>query len=294
MENLGRLITAMVTPFDRKLGVDYQRAAELAKYLAGNGSDGILVSGTTGESPTLSVQEKTRLLEKVLEAVGDQTLVLAGTGSNSTSDSIHLTKRAEAIGAHAVMLVAPYYNKPPQNGLYQHFREIAEATRLPVMLYNVPGRTASNILPATVARLARIANIVAIKEASGNLDQITEIRRLCPDSFQIYSGDDSATLPILAIGGVGVVSVVSHIAGKDIRRMVEAFEEGNHQEAASWHARLFPLFKALFVTTNPIPVKAALELAGFPVGGVRLPLVGPEERDVEVIRQAMAEYGLIK
>lgn len=292
--DFGSVITAMVTPFDERGEVDYARAGELARYLVENGSTGVLVAGTTGESPTLSLQERTRLLEVVLEAVGERALVMAGTGTNSTADSIHLTKRAEAIGTHAILLVTPYYNKPPQDGLYEHFAAIARATRLPVMLYNVPGRTSVNLAPSTVARLARIENIVALKEASGNLDQMSELRRATPPDFMIYSGDDSLTLPMMACGARGVVSVISHVAGPAVREMCDQFRAGRLAEARELHLRLYPLAKALFVTTNPIPVKAALELIGFPVGGVRPPLCQASEKDLAVIRSALGELGLLK
>jgi len=292
--DFGSVITAMVTPFDARGEVDYGRAGELARFLVENGSDGVLVAGTTGESPTLSLQERTRLLEVVLEAVGERALVMAGTGTNATADSIYLTKRAEAIGAHAILLVTPYYNKPPQDGLYEHFAAIARATRLPVMLYNVPGRTSVNLAPPTVARLAKIENIVALKEASGSLDQMSELRRATPPDFMIYSGDDSLTLPMMACGARGVVSVISHVAGRAVREMCEHFRAGRLADARDRHLRLYPLAKALFVTTNPIPVKAALELIGFPVGGVRPPLCPPGEKELAVIRGALAELELLK
>ncbi|MGE5561366.1 MAG: 4-hydroxy-tetrahydrodipicolinate synthase [Chloroflexota bacterium] len=290
----GSVITAMATPFNDSLAVDYARAAELARFLADNGSAGVLIAGTTGESPTLTLQERTRLLETVLEAVGDRIMVMAGTGTNSTADSIELTKRAEAIGAHAILLVTPYYNKPPQDGLYEHFAAIAAATRLPVMLYNVPGRTAANLLPATVARLAEIDNIVALKEASGNLDQMSELRRVTPPEFMIYSGDDSLTLPMMACGARGVVSVISHVAGNQVRAMCDAVLAGDLDQARRLHLALHPLAKALFVTTNPIPVKAALAMIGLPVGGCRPPLSAASERDLATVRAALGELGLLR
>lgn len=283
----------MVTPFNRDGSVDYGRAADLAVRLVDAGCDAILVGGTTAESPTLEDEEKVRLFETVAKAVGHRVFVWAGTGTNDTRASVEMTRRAEAAGADGVMLVTPYYNKPPQEGLYQHFKTVAAATRLPVMLYNVPGRTGANIAPETVARLAAIDNIVAIKEASGSLDQASEIRRLTPNDFMVYSGDDSLTLPILAVGGAGVVSVAAHVAAGLIRSMIEAFQRGDAAEARRLHLRLMPLFKALFVTTNPIPVKAALRLAGFDPGGYRLPLVPPAPREEEAVRQAMVAAGLL-
>ncbi|MDD2421772.1 MAG: 4-hydroxy-tetrahydrodipicolinate synthase [Heliobacteriaceae bacterium] len=289
----GRVITAMVTPFNEELAVDYQGAAELARYLAANGSDGIVVAGTTGESPTLSTAEKVKLFAAVVEAVGDRVAVIAGTGSNNTAASIALTREAEAVGVHGVLLVGPYYNKPPQPGYYEHFAAIARATSLPVMLYNIPGRTAANILPATVARLAAIDNIVAIKEAAGCLDQVSELVRILPPGFKVYSGDDSLTLPLLSVGGFGVVSVASHFVGQDLQAMIAHFLAGNVKEATAIHLRLYPLLKGLFIVTNPIPVKAALNLRGLPAGGLRLPLLPAAEKEVASIRQLLVDYRLL-
>ena len=281
MASFGHVITAMVTPMDRQLAVDYDRAAALAKRLADSGSDGLVVCGTTGESPTLSDEEKIRLFRTVREAVGPRAKVIAGTGTYNTAHSIHLTREAERAGCDGVLLVNPYYNKPSQEGLYQHFKAVAESTQLPVMLYNIQGRSAVNCEPATIARLAQIRNIVAVKEASGNLDQMSQIRKLTPPEFHLYSGDDSLTLPLLAVGGTGVVSVASHLAGREIKAMIQAFQAGEVRQALALHLRLLPLFKVLFITSNPTPVKAALALAGFDVGGLRLPLVEvtPKERD---------------
>lgn len=290
----GRVIPAMVTPFDADGRVDLPRAAELARFLVGEmGCDGILVGGTTAESPVLTDDEKMELVRAAVEAVGDRVFVWAGTGSNDTRHSLELTRRAEAAGADGVMLVTPYYNKPPQQGLYEHFRAVAESTPLPMMLYNVPGRTACNLAPETVARLAELPNVVAIKEASGSLDQVSQVRAMTPPDFVIFSGDDSLTLPILAVGGAGVVSVAAHVAGRQIARMVDAFLRGEVEEARRWHLRLLPLCKALFVTTNPIPVKAALRLIGFPVGGYRLPLVEPTVAEEKAVRDALAGLGLL-
>lgn len=289
----GPLLTAMVTPFDENLEVDYKKAGELARRLVANGSTGLVVCGTTGESPTLTKEEKLGLFSAVLDAVGDRAKVIAGTGTNSTRASIELTREAEKLGVHGALLVVPYYNKPPQEGLYRHFAAIAGETSLPLMLYNIPGRTGVNMTPDTIARLAEIKNIVSVKESTGNLDQATEIRRKTPPEFEIYSGDDSLTLPILAVGGAGVVSVASHIVGDRIRKMIDAYFAGNVAEAWQENASLFPLFKALFVTTNPIPVKYALKLTGFDAGGVRLPLVPPGEKEAQVIQSALKEAGLL-
>ncbi len=292
MAGFGRVITAMVTPMDRTLAVDYARAAALAKRLVDNGSDGLVVSGTTGESPTLTDEEKVRLFHTVREAVGTRAAVIAGTGTYDTAHSIHLTKEAERAGCDGVLLVNPYYNRPSQEGLYQHFKAIADSTRLPVILYNIQGRTAVNCEPATVARLAQVPNIVAIKEASGSLDQMSQIRKLTPPEFLMYSGDDSLTLPLLAVGGYGVVSVASHVAGREIGEMIAAFVAGDARKAMAMHFRLWPLFKVLFITTSPTPVKAALALAGFDVGGLRLPLVEVNAREREQIASVLKELAL--
>jgi len=290
MKNFGRVLTAMVTPFNDQLQVDYPRVIELAKHLADHGSDGIVVCGTTGESPTLTKEEKIRLFQTVKEAVGDRVSVIAGTGSNNTLDSIALTKEAERIGVDGAMVVGPYYNKPSQEGFYQHFKAIAESTSLPIIVYNVPGRTGSNILPETVIRLSEIENIVAVKEASGNLDQVSEIARGVPKDFLIYSGDDSLTLPILALGGAGIISVAAHIIGDQIKAMVDAFLGGEIKKATELHLKLFPVFKVIFITSNPVPIKAALELAGLPVGGPRLPLIKATEKEIEQIKSVVEKF----
>lgn len=288
-----RLMTAMITPYDQNLEVDYAKAAELAKYLADNGSEGIIVSGTTGESPVLTKEEKISLFKAVKDAVGDRVKVWMGTGSNNTKQSIELSREIEKLGADGIMLVCPYYNKPTQEGLYQHFKAIAESVSLPVMLYNVPGRTASNLLPETAARLAAIENITAIKEASGDMDQVSKLIRLLPDKVLVYSGDDSLTLPIMSVGGYGVISIASHLVGNDIKEMIYAFVNGDVKKATSLHLKLFPLFKGLFVTTNPIPVKEALNLRGMQVGGFRLPLTSIGAKEKEFLIDLLKQYNLI-
>lgn len=293
MTDFGRVITAMVTPFDNNLAVDYGQARVVARHLVDNGSDGIVVAGTTGESPTLTKEEKLELFRVVADEVGDRAKVIAGTGSNITADSVALTGEAEKTGVHGVMLVTPYYNKPPQDGLYNHFKTIAGATSLPVMLYNVPGRTSANLLPATVVELAKVDNIVALKEACGNLDQVSEARLLLPDDFVIYSGDDSLTLPMLSLGCHGVVSVVGHVVGRELQEMVSAFLAGNNKRAGAIHLKLFPVFKALFVTTSPIPVKAAMNMMGINVGGLRPPLGIAGEKETGVIADALRAIGAI-
>ena len=263
----------MVTPFDGEGHVNYEIAEKLADYLVTHGSDGLVVCGTTGESPTLSWEEEYQLFQVVKKAVAGRAKIIAGTGSNSTKEAIEATKKAAELGLDGSLQVVPYYNKPPQEGLYDHFRAIALACpNLPIMLYNIPGRTGQNLLPETIAKLAEIENIISIKEASGNLEQACQIRRLTPPSFSIYAGDDFLTLPLLTVGGVGVVSVASHLVGEQLQEMIQAFETGKTTVAKEININLFPLFKVLFCTTNPIPIKAALNLRGWNVGGLRLPL----------------------
>lgn len=291
---LARVITAMVTPFKPDLSVDYEAARRLARRLVGSGSDGIVVAGTTGESPTLSDEEKLLLFEAVIDEVGADALVLAGTGSNNTLHTLELTKAAERVGVHGAMLVTPYYNKPPQSGLYRHFAAVAEKTELPLLVYNVPGRTGCNLLPDTLAKLAADChNIVAVKEASGILDQVAEIRTKCGPEFVIYSGDDNLTLPIMAVGGDGIVSVASHVAGEHIQGMIRAFLAGDVARAAEVHRRLLPLFKGIFITANPIPIKVALALAGFDVGGLRPPMIEATDAERAHIEGIMQSLDLI-
>ena len=270
----GRVVTAMVTPFDASGAVDLDLAGRLARHLVEQGSDGLLVCGTTGESPTLSWEEQLQLLSAVRQAVGSDAKVLAGTGSNCTAEAIEATREAASAGADGALLVVPYYNKPPQDGLEAHFRAIAEAApELPLMLYNIPGRTGCSIAPETVARLMDCPNVVSFKAASGTTEEVTALRLSCGPRLAIYSGDDGLTLPMLAVGAVGVVSVASHVVGPQIRAMIEAYLNGDGPGALAGHDALIPVFKALFATTNPIPVKAALELNGWPVGAPRLPLL---------------------
>lgn len=293
MPFFGHLITAMVTPFDADGRVDYARAAVLTGRLIASGNDGLVVAGTTGESPTLSDDEKVRLFGAVKEAAGERAKVIAGTGTYDTAHSIRLSKEAHRAGADGLLLVNPYYNRPSQDGLYAHFRAVAESTPLPVMLYNIPGRTGVNCTPETMAQLAEIPNIVAVKEAAGSLDQVSEIRVRTPDRFSIYSGDDSLTLPKLAVGATGVVSVAGNLAGAEIQAMIRAFLAGKVEEALRLHRRLWPLFKVLFITTNPVPVKAALRLAGFDCGRVRLPLVDATPKEEEQIQAVLRALGLM-
>ncbi len=293
MALFGHVVTAMVTPFDARGGVDYAKAGSLAKRLIGNGNDGLVVAGTTGESPTLSDEEKIRLFRTVKEAIGDRGKVIAGTGTYDTAHSIHLSREAHHAGADGLLLVNPYYNRPSQDGLYAHFRAVAESTPLPVMLYNIPGRTGVNCAPDTIARLAEVPNIVAVKEAAGSLDQVSEIRVRTPDAFLIYSGDDSLTLPKLAVGAVGVVSVAGNVTAQPIQDMIQAFFAGRVADALRMHRRLWPLFKVLFITTNPVPVKAAMRLSGFDCGRVRLPLVDATPKEEDQIRAVLRALELV-
>ena len=292
MKNFGRILTAMITPFNADYSVNYPAAAELAKYLVAHGNDGLVVAGSTGEAATLSGEEKLRLFSTVLDAVGDKATVIAGTGSNDTLASIKMTQEAEKLGVHGAMLVGPYYNKPPQEGFYQHFKMIAGATNLPLILYNVPGRTASNILPATIARLSEIPNIVAVKEASGSLDQVSEIVRTARPGFWVYSGDDGLTLPILSVGGCGVISVAGHVVAERMQQMIAAYFAGDVNTARSIHIELMPFFKVIFVTTNPIPIKTAVNLMGLNGGTFRPPMVLPTPSETEQLRTVMRSLNI--
>ncbi|NES82162.1 MAG: 4-hydroxy-tetrahydrodipicolinate synthase [Moorea sp. SIO2B7] len=293
-QSFGRVITAMVTPFEEDGSVNYAVAEELANHLVANGSDGLVVCGTTGESPTLTFDEEYELFQVVKKAISPKAKLIVGTGSNSTHEAIAASQKAAKLGVDGSLQVVPYYNKPPQEGLYQHYRLIAEACpELPIMLYNVPSRTGRNLEPETVAKLAEIENIVAIKEASGNLESVCQIRRLTPTSFEIYSGEDFLTLPLLTVGGVGVVSVASHLVGNQMQEMIQAFEIGKTSIATEIQLKLFPLFKALFSTTNPIPVKAALKLQGWNVGSLRAPLCDISPDLKEHLETVLKELSLI-
>lgn len=279
--SFGRLLTAMVTPINEKSEVNYPEARKLAQHLVEHGTEGIVVASTTGESPTLTNEEKLELFRVVKEAVGSKAKVIAGVGSNCTQESVALAIRSTQTGVDGLITVVPYYNKPSQEGLYQHFHTIADATLLPIMLYNVPGRTSCNLSPETVRRLTEIPNIRALKDASGSMDQISELKRILPDEFEIYSGDDSLTLPMLALGCNGVVSVSSHVVGDQMKRMIDSWFSGDRETALKVHLKLMPLFKAIFISPNPAPIKYLLNLMGIIVGGARLPLVEvtSEEKD---------------
>lgn len=292
MPEFGRLITAMVTPMNDDLSVNYERAAELARYLVDSGSEGIVVSGTTGESPTLSAAEKLKLFETVVKAVGDKAAVIGGTGSYNTADTVEFTRRAEATGIHGALLVTPYYNKPPQEGLYQHFKAVAGATSLPCILYNVFSRTSINMTAQTTLRLAEIPNIVGIKECA-DLNQLTEVLNGAPEGFRVWSGDDAATLPYMALGAYGIISVAAHVVGPQMQEMIQALLAGQVPQAAAWHRRLYPVFKGLFAVTNPVLVKAALAMTGFEVGPVRPPLVEATDMEREALREVLAAADLL-
>jgi len=279
MIQFGRVSTAMVTPFDKKGHIDFQKITQLVNHLIENGTDSLVVAGTTGESPTLTKEEKLALFNHVVKVVDKRIPVIAGTGGNDTYSSIDLTKKAEKTGVDAIMVVAPYYNKPNQEGLYQHFKEIAASTTLPIMVYNIPGRTAVNILPETIIRLAKISNIVAVKEASGDLSAMAKIIAGTEEDFLLYSGDDGLTIPVLAIGGHGIVSVASHVIGNEMQSMIQAFFNGDYRGAAKQHQQLLPIMEGLFTAPNPTPVKTALQLKGIDVGSVRLPLVPLTEQE---------------
>lgn len=274
----GRLLTAMVTPFNADGSVNYEKAADLAEWLINNGSDGLVVAGSTGEAATMSAEEKLELFRVVVNRINKRVPVIAGTGSNNTADSVKMTKMAEAMGVDGALIVGPYYNKPTQEGFYQHFAAVAQSTGLPIIVYNVPGRTASNISPAIVARLAAdFENIVAIKEAAGNVAQVAELYSVLPEEFTIYSGDDGLILPFMSVGATGLISVLSNIGGGILQDVMQAYEDGRVREAAKLNARMVPLANAMFIETNPIPVKAAVTLVtGIDAGQPRLPLTPME------------------
>ncbi len=292
MLSFGRLITAMVTPFDDNGEINWKEVDRIVEKLIEDGSDSIVVSGTTGESPTLSSEEKLQLFERVKHTAKGRAKIIAGSTNYCTKESIELTKEAEKIGVDGILGTAPYYNRPPQDGLYKHFGTIADSTSLPIVVYNIPSRTAVNILPDTLYKLARdFKNIVGVKEASGDLNQMSEIRRLLPRPFLLYSGDDSMTLPLLSVGGDGVISVASHIVGKEIKDMINSYFEGKVDRATEIHLKLFPVFRALFITTNPIPLKEVLKLLGYNVGNCRLPLPPIDEKNRQELIKKLKEFG---
>ena len=290
MKKLGRLLTAMVTPFNEEGKVDYEQAKRLALALINSGSEGLLVAGTTGESPTLVRAEEFRLFSEVKSAIGKRGTIVAGTGSNNTAEALEATKEAERIGVDACLLVVPYYNKPTQEGLYQHFKTIAQSTSLPCILYNVPSRTVTSLSADTTIKLSQIDNIIGVKEASGNLDQIAKIISNTRDDFLVYSGNDGDTFPIMVLGGYGVISVASHLVGNQLKEMIDNITNGEIDKAASIHHRLLPLINALFIVSNPIPLKYALNYIGFNVGKPRLPLTEPDEKSATLIKDTLKNH----
>lgn len=288
--DFGQLLTAMVTPFKHNEEIDFEKTTRLVHFLTDNGTDSIVVSGTTGESATLSTDEKLALFEHVVKAAKGRGGVIAGTGNNNTKASIELTKEAERLGVDGIMLVAPYYNRPNQDGLYEHFKAIAESTALPVMVYNIPSRSSVNIEVETIVKLSQIDNIVSVKEASGDLDQMSKIIENTREDFQLYSGDDSMTLPVLAIGGSGVVSVASHVIGNEMQQMINTFKQGDYTKAASIHRKMLPVVKALFSQPSPTPLKAVLALQGLDTGTLRLPLVPVDEEHTREIEKTIEKF----
>ena len=289
----GRLMTAMLTPFTSQGEIDEAEVIRLVTHLIQTGTDTIVVGGTTGESPTLTSEERTGLIKLVKKTAAGRAQVIAGTGTNSTRDTITNSKEAVQAGADGLMVVTPYYNKPPQNSLYEHYAAIAREVDLPTLIYNVPGRTACNILPPTLVKLAAIDVFFGVKEASGSLDQVSEIVRTVPENFLVYSGDDSLTLPMMAVGAVGVVSVCSHIVGAEMKQMMEYFVSGNTRQASHAHLKLMPIFKALFVTTSPIPLKWAMNRLGLPAGSLRPPLFPMGATEEKVVLDALQLLGKV-
>mgnify|MGYP000983001435 CR=1 FL=1 len=287
----GRLITAMVTPFDEDLNIDYEAAVDLAIRLVEEGNTALVITGTTGEAPTLTSEEKI-MLYKIIKSNVDVPII-AGVGTNSTKATIENAKAAVETGVDGLLVVVPYYNKPDQDSLYCHFKEVAESVNVPIMMYNVPGRTGCNMIPETVEKLSKIKNIVALKEAGGNIVQFAEIIRRVPKDFLIYSGDDSMVLPAMAVGAYGVVSVAAHVVGPEMKEMIDAFVSGDMEKAKNIHLRLLNVFKNLFIIANPIPVKAALNMTGTNVGGLRLPLTEAREKILNIIREDLNELGKI-
>lgn len=288
------MITAMVTPFTADRELDLPRAQELALRLIEQGSDALVVCGTTGESPTVFYPQKIDLFKAVIEAVDGRVPVIANAGDNCTADSVEFAKEVEKLGVDAIMAVVPYYNKPPQEGLFRHYCSIAQAVDLPVILYNIPGRCVINADPATILRIAHeCENVVALKQANSDLSQTAAVLAEAPEGFEVFAGDDELTLPMMGLGGTGVISVVSHVAGPQFKEMIEAQAAGDHTRALRIHLELLPLMKSLFVTSNPIMVKKGLELQGFPVGGVRLPLIDASDAQAEELARVMRHTGVL-
>jgi 4-hydroxy-tetrahydrodipicolinate synthase len=289
----GRVITAMVTPFKEDLSLDVGRAQELARWLADTGSDGLVVAGSTGEAATLTDDEKITLWKDVAEAVEGKAKVIAGSGTYDTAHSVHLTEEAERAGVDGILAVTPYYNKPPQRGLIEHFTRIAGATELPVLVYNIPGRTALRIEHGTLLRLAEVDNIVGVKDSTADFDGISRLIAEAPSGFEVYSGDDWATFGYCCLGAVGVISVASHLVGDRMNRMIQMIEQGDVGSARKIHEELLPIHEALFIVSNPIPVKAAVALVGQPAGSPRLPLVPASEDEIGKVKAAMQRVGIL-
>lgn len=289
----GDLITAMVTPFDGDGNVDLDEAQKLAAWLLENGSDGLVVAGSTGEASTLTDQEQRDLWKAVKAAVGDRAKIVAGTGSNDTAHAIHLTRWAEEDGLDGVLVVTPYYNKPPQEGLLAHFRAVAESTSLPVILYDIPARSVTKIDHRTIIELAQVENIVAVKDAAGNAQGAARLVADAPEGFQLYSGNDADTLPWLSVGAVGVIAVASHVAGPQMAEMIRLFKSGDPEGARKIHLDLMPVFDAMSLTTNPIPVKACMQLLGHPVGSPRMPLVPASDAQRDQLRKVLTTAGIL-
>jgi 4-hydroxy-tetrahydrodipicolinate synthase len=288
---LGEVLTATVTPFDADGAVDYERYRELCAYLVDNGSDGVVVSGTTGESPTLSDDERVELLRVAIDAIGDRATVMAGTGTNSTAHSIHLTEEAHEAGAHGFLVVTPYYNKPPPRGIVEHFKAVAAASDRPVMVYNIPSRVVINIEPETMAQLAEIPNVTSVKQANDDLEQA---RRIVELGLDLYAGDDNIVYPFLKLGGQGGVCVHTHVVGPQVKEMVRRFRDGDAESARRIHEELAPAYELLGVTTGPIQIKAALNLLGHDVGGLRLPLVEASHEERAQIRDCLERLGVLQ
>ncbi len=293
MINIGEVITAVVTPFDKNYNLDLDSYRKLISYLIDEGSDGIVISGSTGESSTLDDDEKIRLFKFAKDNFGDKIKIIAGTGSNDTRHSIELSKEAEKAGVDCLLLVAPYYNRPSQWGLFKHFEAIAGEVKAPIILYNVPSRTSSNISSKTCVELSKINNICGIKEASGDMRQISEIIRDTGEDFLVYSGNDGDTLPILSLGGYGVISVASHIIGREIKEMITSFKRGDYRKAAKLHRDLVDIFHGIFIATNPVPIKEALNLKGINVGPCRLPLCPMEDKELMAFKEILRKHEII-
>ncbi len=287
----GEVITAMVTPFDENLQIDFEALKNLVEHLINNGSDAILVAGTTGESPTLTHEEELQLLHFVKKIVAGRAKVVMGAGSNSTQTAVEMSKKVEAAGADAILTVVPYYNKPSQKGMYEHFAAIASAVKAPIILYNIPGRTGVNMCSSTIAKLANeFDNIVGVKQSNGDLDLVSDIKQSCPEDFLIYSGDDSLTLPMLSLGAHGVISVASHHVGSEIKEMITSFKSGNIVKALETHLKLYPFFKKIFMLPNPIPIKEVLAKVGIMKNYVRKPLVEMDSDEQKELFDVVNQY----